>query len=95
MDRYFFHLEGQPDDLGIELPSLAAAKCEAVRYAGNLICNEAERFWDTGEFSLTVTDCRNLTLFALTLIGTESPVTMAASAAEREPAPPSGPAFDH
>lgn len=73
MHRYFFHVEGQPDDLGMELPSLAAAKCEAVRYAGKLICDEAERFWDAGEFTLTVADERDLVLFSLTLLGHEAP----------------------
>lgn len=73
MHRYFFHVEGQPDDLGMELPTIAAAKCEAVRYAGTLICEEAERFWDAAEFNMTVADENGLTLFTLTLIGTEAP----------------------
>jgi hypothetical protein len=56
MPRFFFQVEGPPDDWGTELPDLAAAKCEAVRYAGRLICEEAERFWDTADFAMTVTD---------------------------------------
>ena len=43
MPRFFFHVEDRPDDEGTELPSVAAAKCEAVRYAGKLICDEATR----------------------------------------------------
>ena len=73
MHRYFFHVEGRPDDLGMELASIAAAKCEAVRYAGRLICDEAERFWEAAEFMLTATDERGLVLFSLTLSGIEAP----------------------
>ena len=73
MQRYFFHVEGRPDDLGMELPSLASAKCEAVRYAGNLICEEADRFWDAAEFNLTVADETGLILFTLTVTGHEAP----------------------
>lgn len=73
MPHYFFHVEGQPDDLGMDLPSVAVAKCEAVRYAGKLICDEADTFWDAGEFGLIVTDAKGLVLFGLTLSGVEAP----------------------
>jgi hypothetical protein len=77
MPRFFFQVEGPPDDWGTELPDLAAAKCEAVRYAGRLICEEAERFWDTADFAMTVTDENGLILFSLTLSGTEAPAIRA------------------
>lgn len=76
MPRFFFQVEGPPDDLGMELPTLAAAKCEAVRYAGRLICEEAESFWNTADFTMTVTDENSLTLFSLTLSGTEAPAIL-------------------
>lgn len=76
MPRYFFHVEGHPDDLGMELPTIARAKCEAVRYAGQLICDQAEDFWDAREFTLTVSDESGLTLFSLVLVGTEAPAAI-------------------
>ena len=75
MARYYFHIEDGaqlPDQLGMELSSLDLAKCEAVRYAGRLICDHAADFWDAGDWNLTVANEAGLTLFTLQLIGTES-----------------------
>jgi hypothetical protein len=75
--RFFFHADDGgylfKDDLGMELRGLAEAKCEAVRYAGKLICDAANQFWDAGDFSLTVTDEKGLVLFTLRLSATEAP----------------------
>ncbi|WP_156029716.1 DUF6894 family protein [Sphingomonas sp. URHD0057] len=70
MPRFYFHIEdgsGIVDDLGMELSGIAAAKCEALRYASRLICDEAERFWDAGELQMTIADEKGLTLFSLAL----------------------------
>ena len=84
MPRFYFHIEDGTsiaDDVGMELPDVAEAKCEAVRYAGRLICDHAGEFWDAGQWNMTVSDERGLTLFALHLSGTEA-------AAIRKPALP-------
>lgn len=73
MARYFFNFGHVTDDQGVELDTLAEAKCEAVRQAANLICNAAERFWDTGEFKMDVTDENGLVLFTLVMAGIEAP----------------------
>lgn len=73
MPKFYFHVEGFADDLGVDLPSIDAAKCEAARYAGRLLCDEAVTFWGMGEMSLTVTDERGLSLFVLSISGTEAP----------------------
>jgi hypothetical protein len=73
MARYYFHVEGQPDDSGMALLTSAEAKCDAVRCAAKLICDEAERFWDAGQFTMTVTDGTGPSLFALVLSGIEAP----------------------
>ena len=73
LPRFFFHLEDSPDDLGMELPSLSAAKCEAVRYAGRLICDEAATFWGTADFHMWVEDAAGLILFSLRFSGIEAP----------------------
>jgi hypothetical protein len=73
MPRFYFHVDGPPDNLGMDLPNVAAAKCAAVRYAGQLICEEANSFWDSGDFEMTVTDEDDLVLFSLVLTGIDAP----------------------
>jgi hypothetical protein len=46
-----------------------------MRYAGRLICAQAETFWEHGNFEMTVTDEKNLTLFTLIMAVTESAAT--------------------
>jgi len=71
--RYFFNVDEALEKEGLEFDSLADAKCEAVRYAGQLICDGASEFWDSADFSLTVTNDKGLILFTLRLIGIEAP----------------------
>ena len=85
MPRFFFHTNNPAeglvqDDGGAEYPSIHAAKCEAVAYAGRLLCDVAEHFWDTADFELTVTDEKGLILFTMRVVGTEAPaIRMSAS----------------
>ena len=73
MPRYFFHIEGCPrDDEGVEVETLAQAKCEAVDMAGRLICEESNTFWEKREWAMTVANERGLTLFSLTFFATEA-----------------------
>jgi len=44
----------------------------AVKTAGARICDSSEHFWETGEFTLTVTNADGLTLFSLMFVGTEA-----------------------
>ena len=75
MPRYFFHIEDGSsvhDDEGTELEDLGVAKCEAVKLAGQMICDSAGGFWDKEEWKLTATDERGLTLFCLHFVGIEA-----------------------
>ena len=75
MPRYFFHVKDGADlrdAEGTQLDDLAAAKCEAVKYAGRLICDEASHFWDRKEWMMTVADASGLMLFQLHFIGIEA-----------------------
>ena len=74
MPTFHFHTDDQRDHDGTELPSLQAAKCEAVKVAGRVICDEADEFWDKAVWTLTVADDRGLTLFQLQIVGIEAPV---------------------
>jgi hypothetical protein len=56
-----------------ECSSVQAAKCEAARYAGRIICDEPEKFWDSSDFFLAVSDERGLMLFTFEAFGHDSP----------------------
>jgi hypothetical protein len=76
MPLFYFQLE---DDFSSrekdawDLKDLATAKCAAVRYAGEILCDAADTFWNAAQWKLTVTDEAGLTLFTLELVGTDAP----------------------
>jgi hypothetical protein len=78
MPRFYVHtnnpIDGDvQDDEGFDFASVHEAKCQAVAYAGRLLCDVAEKFWDNADFKLTVTDESGLILFTMNVIGTEAP----------------------
>ena len=78
MPRFFIHTNnpterGVQDDEGFDFPSIHEAKCQAVVYAGEMLRDVAEHFWDTADFELTVTDDKGLILFTMRVLGTEAP----------------------
>lgn len=72
MPRFYFHTEDHPDSEGAELSDVGVAKCEAMRLAGQIICEEADSFWDKSQWTMTVADESGLILFQLHIIGTEA-----------------------
>ncbi len=83
MARYFFHTNHPAeltvqDDEGLEFASVHEAKCAAVKYAGQLLADVAEKFWDKADFDLTVTDENGLILFSMRVVGIEAPAIRAA-----------------
>src|SRR5687768_3503987 len=65
MARFFFHTnlpseQNIQDDEGFEFATIHEAKCQAVVYAGSLLRDSAQTFWDSGDFELTVTDDHGL-----------------------------------
>ena len=82
MPRYFFHTNHPAertvqDNVAMDFDSVHAAKCEAVVYAGQLLCDAGEHFWDGADFELTVTDGRGLILFSMRIVGIEAPAVRA------------------
>ena len=67
------------DDEGFEFASIHEAKCQAVMYAGSLLRDSVETFWDSGDFELTVTDDRGLILFTMRLVAIEAPAIRSTS----------------
>lgn len=76
MPRFFFHVHDGAvirDEEGAELSDLQAARTEAVKYAGRLLIDEADKFWSGEEWRMEVTDEAGLILFVLMFVATNSP----------------------
>jgi hypothetical protein len=66
--RYFFHVadgEDYPDLQGTVLHNDAEARTEAVRFSGQLLSDQPDKFWSGEEWKMRVTDHNDLTLFEL------------------------------
>jgi hypothetical protein len=72
MPFYYMHVNDEPESTCFHAVDLAAAKCEATKMAGKIICDDSDTFWDTAEWSLVVADKGGLTLFQLQFIGIEA-----------------------
>lgn len=79
MPKFHFNLDDKQDERGLELPDLAAAKCEALEFAARHICDSANAFWDREEWTLSVADESGLTLMQLHIVGTQSAATSSKS----------------
>jgi hypothetical protein len=78
----FFNLAGaiyDPDREGMEMPSLAAARVEAARYAGEFIRDHPKLVWTGEEVRVEVTDSTQMILFTIIVLGIDSPATMQSS----------------
>jgi len=76
MPRYFFHVNDGasfPDLQGTVLDNDNAARVEAVRLSGDLLRGGAEKFWRGEDWSMRVTDDKDLTLFELNFTATCAP----------------------
>jgi hypothetical protein len=65
-----------PEVIEVELGGLTEAKCEAVMFAGRVLCDTAGTFWDNKDWTLTVATDDHLTLFELLIHGTEAPAAV-------------------
>jgi hypothetical protein len=69
--RYFFHIEDGEnfvDLYGTELPDLATARMEAVRFASSSLRDSADQLLSSFEWKMRVADGKDLTLFKLNFI---------------------------
>ena len=79
MPRYFFHSEDgrlEHDQVGTELADPAAARLEAVRFAGALLKDRSQILWEGTDWRLLVTDESKAILFTIdvsTKIGSPIP----------------------
>ncbi|MEC8534261.1 MAG: DUF6894 family protein [Brevundimonas aurantiaca] len=69
LPRYFFHTQNGDrirDDQGEDLPNVDAAREEAVTILGEILRYRSAGFWDTGVFSVIVTDAEGVTVVSVT-----------------------------
>jgi hypothetical protein len=68
MPRYFFNTAdggAYEDYTGAELPNHAAARVEAVKFAGRMMQNEPNVLWDGREFRVEVMSAQRAPLFTI------------------------------
>jgi hypothetical protein len=73
---YFFDVrDGQfmPDQTGSELPSLEAARIEAVAMAGRLLVDEPEKFVGGDKWRIEVRNTDAQVLYTFSFIGIDAP----------------------
>ena len=76
MPRFFFHVfDGKDlrDDIGTELSDFDAAQVVAIRFAGEILRDEAHRIEVGQEWRMDVTDESNLVLLRLDFSAVASP----------------------
>lgn len=76
MTRYFFHSANGAhhlDNVGMALPSLDAARKEAVRWMGELLTEFPDNFWPAGKLVVFVTDADWKLFFSITTMCAEVP----------------------
>jgi hypothetical protein len=80
MPRYFFTTADgtrEPDLDGTELPDVASARVEAIKYAGEVLSDHPEIIWDGEDFRVEVSDANGLVLFTVVTMAMNSPSTAA------------------
>lgn len=76
MPRYFFHIHHgrtEIDEVGTDLPDVEAAEREAVRLAGAVLLEEADKIRRDGKLSLEVNDEADRLLFTLHCTASRAP----------------------
>ena len=76
MPRYFFHrTDGgfDPDTEGTDLPSLDAARIEAVQFAAGSVKDHPDYVWDGKDFRIEVTNESGLLLLTIVILGIDAP----------------------
>ena len=94
MARYFFNTVGSDltrDTTGEEFATVREARIEAVRFAADVLRDNPSIIWEGHDFRVEVTDGKDLMLFTVIILGTDSPAlaehNLAGLAAGKWPAP--------
>ena len=87
MPRFFFHrADGvfDHDDEGTELPDLAAARIEAVRFAAEFMKDKPQEVWKGHNFRIEVSDDQGMLLCTVVILGIDAPAARGVRAPERQ-----------
>lgn len=79
MPRFFFSLANggrEPDDTGVDLPDVAAARIEAVAYAGELLKSNPRQLWKQGQWRVEVTNAERALLCTVVILAFDSPAAI-------------------
>ena len=78
MPRYFFATADgtrETDHIGTQLANIAAARVEAIRYAGDVLSDQPGMLWDGEDFRVEVSDETGLVLFTVVTMAMNSSAT--------------------
>ena len=78
MPLYYFHTDSHSrvqDNEGVELADIRAARANAAKSVAELLRGDADHFWGSRPWTMTVTDDQALILFTLEIDGQSSPAT--------------------
>jgi hypothetical protein len=82
MPVYHFNVQdgsNTPDRHGTDLPNLWAARREGVMLAGRVLLDGPDKFWESTDWHVDVTNAAGLILFRLDFSATDSPVLVSAN----------------
>jgi len=77
MAKYHFHLthsEECRDESCVDLETLQAAKCHAVKMISDDLCDAPQKFWDSNVYRVLTTNEEGLHLFSVEMFATLAPV---------------------
>ena len=78
MPLYFFDIADAHPPIpceGMHLETIGSARCHALKYAGQILCDQLPSFWEDDEWVMTVSDENHLTLFTVTVGTLNAPAT--------------------
>lgn len=78
MPKFFFHTadgKRDRDRHGLDLPDMATARVEGIRYAGAVIADQPKLLWDGHDFRVEVTDADGSLLFTIITLAVDAPAS--------------------
>ena len=78
MPSYFFHTADGTRDLdreGTQLPDNAAARKEAIKFAGALMHDQPDILWDGRDYRVEVTNRAGDLLFTIVMLSIDAPAS--------------------
>jgi hypothetical protein len=74
--RFHFRFEesnSSPEEQRLDLLDVDAAKCRALQFMSDILCDRPRKFWESETCRVTVSDRDGLILFSLDMVATLAP----------------------